>query len=631
MSRSLRVATLAVLIGAWTFSTPAALAHFGNKVVHYRGYTIRVPGSWRVYDLSADPAVCVRFNRHAVYLGTPSAQQRCPAHAVGRTEAILVTPVSARGARSAGSGGSVGPGLPGTTTPGAQKEVVVRARGLTVSATWANHPAVVKQALGLRSIAAKPSAAAGGARAPRRARAANAVAHAAGVFTGLGFDVCSAPSTGQLSAWTSSPYRAVGVYLGGANMACAQPNLTASWVQAESAAGWHLIPTYVGLQAPVNSCGCAAIQPSHASAEGAAAAIDAVSQAQAVGIGKGNPIYFDMEAYSAGTSTVLAFLASWTSTLHAYGYLSGVYSSGASGIRDLVARVGTEYTEPDDIWIADWNGQQSVSDPYVPSSDWPSHQRLHQYSGGHDATYGGVTLNIDGNYLDGATAGASASFPDGTFVLVLSPQEGIYEIAGGAPLLVSSWGAVGGPHPVTVISQQQWASLPAVPANGTFLVTSTGKIYRVAGGAPLAIRSWSVFGGIQSYVQVDQWNIDNISNPGAHLNARPANGTVVEGLPSRTYWTFSAGRRERTAATSGAVAVDDAGLAAFRQVQCVVPRLRHMTLAQAARTLKQAQCRLGKVHRPRRVRRHHVLHVTTQSARTKARYPADWPVGATLA
>ena len=50
----------------------------------------------------------------------------------------------------------------------------------------------------------------------------------------------------------------------------------------------------------------------------------------------------------------------------------------------------------------EWAG--TTSDPYVPSGDWANHQRLHQYSGGHNETYGGVTLNIDGDYLDGATA-----------------------------------------------------------------------------------------------------------------------------------------------------------------------------------------------------------------------------------
>jgi hypothetical protein len=33
-----------------------------------------------------------------------------------------------------------------------------------------------------------------------------------------------------MKAWSSSPYRAAGVYLGGVNMACAQTNLTPAWV-----------------------------------------------------------------------------------------------------------------------------------------------------------------------------------------------------------------------------------------------------------------------------------------------------------------------------------------------------------------------------------------------------------------
>ena len=65
-----------------------------------------------------------------------------------------------------------------------------------------------------------------------------------------------------MSAWGASPYRAVGIYVGGANEACAQPNLSPSWVAQESAAGWVLLPIYVGLQAPNNGCGCAAIVPS---------------------------------------------------------------------------------------------------------------------------------------------------------------------------------------------------------------------------------------------------------------------------------------------------------------------------------------------------------------------------------
>ena len=631
MTRSF-IAMLAVLIGGWACSTAAA-AHPPSQVVAYRGARIVVPASWPVYNLKSGPTTCVRFNRHAVYLGTPGPSQRCPAHAVGRTEALLLSPLRAGAAR----GGAAGPVLGGRGSG-----IAVRTRGtVIITATWHRHPAQIERALRVRKLRVTRSGA--GLAAPRRAHAASVIAHAASLYTGLGIDVCSTPSSSALSAWGSSPYRAVGAYLGGANMACSQPNLTASWVNSETAAGWHLIPTYVGLQAPGNSCGCASITPSNASAQGSAAATDAVSRARAVAIGPGSPIYFDMEAYSrtrTATSTVLAFLSAWTTTLHGAGYVSGVYSSAGSGISDLAAAYGTTFIEPDDIWIADWNNQQTTSDPYVPAADWPSHQRLHQYLGGHNATYGGVTLDIDSNYLDGATAGSGGLFPDGTFVEVFG-DPAIYRIVGGAPLLVSSWDAFGGPQPVTTISQSQLDALNPVPADGTFLVTNTGSIFRVAGGAPLAVGSWSVFGGPQPYVAIDQWNIDNISDPAAHLRTAPADGTVVKGIPSGTFWMFGGGDRAPTAASAKAIAVDDAGLAPFTQVaavtvpaatvvQCVVPRLLHKTVAQASRALRQAHCLLGKVRRPRHVARHHVLRVVGQSPATGAKHSLSYKVAVTV-
>src|SRR5215469_1109951 len=90
-----------------------AVAHASaptTKIVRYHGYKLTVPATWPVFDLATDPAVCVRFNRHAVYLGRPSSGQDCPAHAVGRTEAILVTPLTAH-ASGAGAG-SANPALP---------------------------------------------------------------------------------------------------------------------------------------------------------------------------------------------------------------------------------------------------------------------------------------------------------------------------------------------------------------------------------------------------------------------------------------------------------------------------------------------------------------------------------------
>ncbi|MDQ6607852.1 MAG: DUF1906 domain-containing protein [Actinomycetota bacterium] len=432
-ARGLRLACSVALLALATVWAPAATAAATSPSRHlqYHGYRIAVPAGWPVYDLGSDPTVCVRFNRHAVYLGRPSSAQRCPAHAVGRTEAILVEPLIARAAATAPSANPV-PALTG----GSAARLALPARGVIVTATWARHPQTVERALGRHSLPTSPASTAPAARsavesrAPRRGAASAAV-----VFTGLGFDVCSAPSPSTMRAWRASPYHAVGIYLGGIDSACAQPNLTAAWVSQETAAGWHLIPTYVGLQAPTNSCGCKGIVPGKASAEGTVAAQDAIVRAQGLGIGSRNPIYYDMEAFplsASNNAAVLAFLAAWTSELHAGGYLSGVYSSSNSGISLLAAHTGTSFVEPDDIWVANWNGRQSTSDPNLPSADWAAHQRLHQYLGGHNATYGGATLDIDSDYLDGATAGAALT-------PTLTPTGTVSPMADGSVQIRASW------------------------------------------------------------------------------------------------------------------------------------------------------------------------------------------------
>ena len=122
-----------------------------------------------------------------------------------------------------------------------------------------------------------------------------------------------------------------------------------------------------------------------------------------------------------------------------------MYGSAASTIRDVQAISPL----PDDVWIANWNGQASVfGDQYVSDSLWADHQRVHQYKGGHKETWGGVTINIDSDYVDGAVVGpvvatppppppptagsvgsgdnqATASWPDGAFaasaVVTLTP------------------------------------------------------------------------------------------------------------------------------------------------------------------------------------------------------------------
>lgn len=443
-----------------------------------------------------------------------------------------------------------------------------------------------------------------------------------------------------MSAWSGSPYRGVGVYIGGVNAACAQPNLNSGWVSAQVAAGWHLIPTYVGLQAPGACSGtCASISAGQASSQGVAAANDAVTQARGLGLPAGSPIYDDVEQYnrtSSNTSAVLAFLSGWTTQLHADGYLSGVYSSASSGITDLVSAYGTRYTEPDDVWIAHWNNQKTTSDSYVPGGDWPGATRLHQYAGGHNERYGGVTINIDGDYLNGATATATpvSPFPDGTFVQATGDLN-VYRIAGGAAMAVNNWAGFGGAQAVLPITPQQLAALPAYPASGTFLTTTTGLGYRVAGGTAFPITNWALFGGQRPSVTVDEWDLQNVGNPLVHLLASPLNGTTVEGLPSGRFWSFTGGSRSASAA-GGAVGVEDQALTPFgvvpltggvgqprsRAVSCVAPQLKRLSLARTQSALRRAHCRLGHVKRPKHWARHHTLRVFSQSVRARSRRPS---------
>ncbi|HMG25750.1 MAG TPA: DUF1906 domain-containing protein [Acidimicrobiia bacterium] len=229
---------------------------------------------------------------------------------------------------------------------------------------------------------------------------------------GGGFDACTAPSTGAMNAWLQSPYRFVGVYIGGANRACSQPNLTADWVNTVHGSGYGLIPTYVGLQAWCTSASNVARMSGDlatAQSQGYDSSVDAVQNGAAPrGLGAGTPVYFDMEAYDSSqpgcTDAVTAFMSGWIAGLHNQGYVAAMYSSAASGVRDIAAIQDNPPYQLDAIWFAHWNGDSGLyGDPYFPDSVW-SGARIHQYQGGHNENWGGVTINIDNDQVGGPTA-----------------------------------------------------------------------------------------------------------------------------------------------------------------------------------------------------------------------------------
>ncbi len=256
---------------------------------------------------------------------------------------------------------------------------------------------------------------------PAMAEPATTVAYpawaSATMYTGQAFDTCTAPPVTTMQAWLASPFRAVGIYVGGQNRTCSQPQLTSSWVRQVADLGWRLLPIYKGLQAP---CGGkpadAKIDPAHAAAQGTQAADDASAKVKALGTFKGGSVYYDMEQYATGEvacrTTVLTFLSAWTKELHRLGYVSGVYENLNLGARDLAGVYNSSaYARPDVLWIARYDLNPALTGwAGISDSLWAAHQRAKQYQADFPATYGGVTLTIDADNLDAPVATTAFSY-----------------------------------------------------------------------------------------------------------------------------------------------------------------------------------------------------------------------------
>ena len=299
--------------------------------------------------------MCVRLDRRAVYLGRPGAHQRCPADAVGRRRAILIDPRARRGPRR-------------------------------------------------RPAPAAPTSVGG-----------------SDDYTGLGFDACTAPSSRTMAAWAASPYRAIGVYIGGLNRACSQPNLTSSLGLRTGRRGLapdpHLRRPAVADQRLHQ---LRQAQPQLGDRAGAEAASDAVADAQSIGMGPGSPIYYDMETYtrtSSATAATLTFLAAWTdAAARARLRLRRLQLQRLGHRRPRRADRRAPTRCPTTSGIANWNGAKNTLDPYVPATAWVRTSASTSTAAATTRPTAATTINIDNNYVEGATVGGH-----GTAAPVLPP------------------------------------------------------------------------------------------------------------------------------------------------------------------------------------------------------------------
>ncbi|MFE1414109.1 DUF1906 domain-containing protein [Streptomyces sp. NPDC058746] len=396
----------AVLGASLLISVPTAgAADADTRSVEYRGLRIAVPANWRVVDLDRDPRACLRLDVPTLYLGHAGTQANCTGRAaVRRADTLHLEPLD--GAPSRADIPTVGDlSAPLPRVDSNELRYVLRRAGIVATVSYGDAPDTVRGILDrARAAVAEgrpldvvvPAVAAGGAKAQEP-------------FTGEGFDACTAPTQRTMDAWKSeSPFGAVGIYIGGRARACAQPQLTAEWVTRQAGAGWHLMPIWVGPQPWHSSSTGLSTDPSEADEQGRAAAEGAVDAARSLGLGAGTVLYNDLENYTdraTWDAPVVAYLTSWTVRLHELGYRSGAYVSASSGAKALSAHHHqAPEAMPDVLWVARWNGAASVTDADMGlpagTKQWSGRRRAHQFRGDHDASYGGVALNIDRNWLD---------------------------------------------------------------------------------------------------------------------------------------------------------------------------------------------------------------------------------------
>jgi hypothetical protein len=196
---------------------PATAAEPASQTVTFDGYTVSVPASWPVYDLTKNPRQCVRYDVHAVYLGTPGPDPNCPPNLVGRVDTVTIqAPAASAGTKTAGT--SKGPRLGGqqALNPGtivqdpAQHELALAMpdKAPSIGATYGTGPGATEQMLATVRQAvtthAGPERAGDSIRSTGHPAVVRAAAHVtarnpawpkAGALTGPGASWLTPPST----------------------------------------------------------------------------------------------------------------------------------------------------------------------------------------------------------------------------------------------------------------------------------------------------------------------------------------------------------------------------------------------------------------------------------------------------
>jgi hypothetical protein len=299
----------------------------------------------------------------------------------------------------------------------------------------------------------------------------------------------------------------------------------------------------------------------YTAAEGTAAGQAAVDAAEALGVPAGVAIYEDIEYDKLVTPAFLvAYYDYVSSNSH---YLPGFYGQTTNPDpadehfdTAFCQAAGTDPSIVDALYWAsgpankDGRTGPSTMPPYEPgefhcspavTATLPSPtswQYAWQYG---PVGPGGVNVDTDEVV---STVGLWMPPADGSFV---ESAGQLYRIAGGAPLPLTSWAAIGGKPAGAIITALPQGEIEDLqyPSNGTVLVSAqTGDRYVVSGGVALYSPSSRAAGTV-----VDPAALDHAGQSGiwSHL-ARPdgywlvsADGTVRSADQATVYGSFTAG------------------------------------------------------------------------------------------
>jgi len=236
-----------------------------------------------------------------------------------------------------------------------------------------------------------------------------------GVIQAQGFDACHLPEISEMQTWwKQSPYDFYALYMGGISLykECAIAN--SAWVSAVHQQGWSFVPTWVGPQAPCSSyLRKMSSDPAITYQQGRQEAEDASAKAATMGLTQdglgGTVIYYDLEVFGGANEAcrkaTSSFMNGWVERLNELGNIAGGYGAHNSYVEDWV----TIPHVPNVVWAASW--YTNIYDPWASVNGitwlngfWTNHQRIRQYTGGHNETWGSIKFNIDSNVADGWVA-----------------------------------------------------------------------------------------------------------------------------------------------------------------------------------------------------------------------------------